>query len=70
MSHDHPSAPAFSMLSIISSILSWITFVDAQYFLSFTVSVIGILSGIFAVRYYYYAGNEKKRNLKNPNNEH
>jgi hypothetical protein len=65
----HQQAPAFSILSITSSVLSWISFMEAQYLLSFGVSIIGILSGIFAIRYYYYAGNQKRNQLNNNNGE-
>jgi hypothetical protein len=69
MIQDNPQAPAFSILSIASSVLSWISFMEAQYFLSFGVSIIGILSGIFAIRYYYYAGNQKRNQINNNNGE-
>jgi len=57
-------APTFSVLSIISGILSWITLANAQYFISFLVSIVGLISGIAAIRYYWYAGNEKRNQLK------
>lgn len=60
MDINHNQAPALSLLSIMSSILSWITFADAQYVLSFAVTIVGMISGIFAMRYYYYAGNKMK----------
>jgi hypothetical protein len=63
--HANNNAPALSLLSILSSILSWISLAEAQYLLSFGVTLIGIVSGLMAIRYYYYAGNEKKQNLKN-----
>lgn len=66
----HPHAPAYSTISIMSMILSWITFAEAQYIISFLVSIIGMLSGIFAIRYYYYAGNEKRRRIRNLKSEH
>lgn len=64
----HLHAPAFSILSITSSILSWVSFMEAQYLFSFGVSIIGILSGIFAIRYYYYAGNLKRNQINNNKN--
>jgi len=67
--HPQNNAPALSLISIMSSILSWISFAEAQYIVSLTVSLIGILSGIMAIRYYWYAGNEKRSNLKNKNND-
>ena len=37
--------------------------------MSFVLTCIGIVSGVFAIRYYYYAGNEKREILKNNKNE-
>jgi hypothetical protein len=68
MTHENPQAPALSLLSICSSILSWISFAEAQYMLSFGATIIGILSGCFAIRYYYYAGNEKRNQINNNTN--
>lgn len=50
------------LLSIGSGILSWLSLHDAQYLISFLASVIALISGILAMRYYWYAGNEKKNN--------
>jgi len=58
------NAPAFTFMSIISSVLSWITLINAQYFLSFSLTILGIVSSIFAIRYYYFAAEEKKKQLK------
>jgi len=58
------NAPAFTFMSIISSILSWVTLINAQYFLSFSLTILGIVSSIFAIRYYYFAAEEKKKQLK------
>ena len=53
---DHQeNAPVFTFMSIISSILSWVTLINAQYFLSFTLTIMGIVSSVFAIRYYYKA---------------
>lgn len=66
MEGSNQHTPVINMvLSMVSTVLTWITFYDAQYFLSFALSCIGIVSGIFAVRYYYFAGNEKRENLRN-----
>jgi hypothetical protein len=54
----------FSILSILSGMLSWITLTNAQYLLSVIASIIALLSGIMALRYYYYAGNLKRKQLK------
>lgn len=62
---DHQAnAPVFTFMSIISSILSWVTLINAQYFLSFTLTIMGIVSSVFAIRYYYFAAEEKKKQLK------
>jgi uncharacterized membrane-anchored protein len=54
----------YTLLSLLSGLLSWITIQNAQYLLSFVASIIAIGSGIMALRYYYYAGNLKKKQLK------
>jgi hypothetical protein len=58
------NAPAFSLITLMTTILSWITLFNAQYFLSFVLTIVGIVSGIFAIRYYYFAGEVKKKQLK------
>jgi len=62
MEHHHHHT-GFSLISILSGFLSWITLADAQYAISFTASMIAMISGIMALRYYYYAGNEKRNQL-------
>ena len=61
-------APTFTLMSIIMSVLSWVTLIDAQYILSFILTVLGIISAIFAIRFYYYAGNERRNAIKEKNN--
>jgi purine-cytosine permease-like protein len=56
------------LVTLSTSILSWLTFYNAQYFMSFVLTCIGIVSGIFAIRYYYYAGNEKRNKIQNNKN--
>jgi len=58
-------SPSSILITLSTTILSWVTLYNAQYFLSFTLTIIGIISGVFAMRYYYYAGNEKRNKLKN-----
>jgi len=61
MDNNSHYAPLLNVLiSITTTFLTWITYADAQYFMSFMLSIIGIISGVFALRYYYYAGNEKR----------
>ena len=62
---NHQHSPFSIFVTIFSSILSWLTLLNAQYLMSFVLTCIGIVSGIFAIRFYYYAGNEKKEILKN-----
>jgi membrane associated rhomboid family serine protease len=57
------------VLSLFSGILSWLSLHDAQYFISFLASVVALISGVLAMRYYYYAGNDKKsKQLKSDKN--
>jgi hypothetical protein len=58
------SAPAFSILSILSSIIGWATLSESQYVFSFIATIVGIVSGIFAIRYYYLAGNKFSKDEK------
>lgn len=64
MEINNQDAPTFTLISIVCSIISWISIMQAQYVLSFAVSIIALISGIFAIRYYYYAGNYKRNQLK------
>jgi purine-cytosine permease-like protein len=61
-------SPLSILVTLSTSILSWLTFYNAQYFMSFVLTCIGIVSGIFAIRYYYYAGNEKRNKIQNNKN--
>ena len=71
MNNEQP--PVLSILTTIAStILGWLTLINAQYVLSFVLTCIGIVSGIFAIRYYYHAGNhmkEKRNQLKQNKND-
>lgn len=62
---NHSHSPLSVLLTIMTTILSWLTLLNAQYLMSFILTCIGIVSGIFAIRFYYYAGNEKREILKN-----
>ena len=70
MEFNQHHTPIISLiLSIFSGILSWLSLNDAQYFVSFCASIIALISGILAMRYYYYAGEEKRKNqLKSDKN--
>ena len=65
MDNNSHHAPLLNMIiSIVTTFLTWITYADAQYLMSFMLSIVGIVSGLFALRYYYYAGNEKRDIVK------
>jgi len=66
---NHNHSPFSVLITIMTTVLSWLTLLNAQYFMSFVLTCIGIVSGVFAIRYYYYAGNEKREILKNNKNE-
>ena len=66
---DHPNSgeggPISLTFTLIFGFISFITIKDAQVVVGFIASGIAIISGIMAIRYYWLAGNEKRRNLKN-----
>mgnify|MGYP000843959858 FL=1 len=57
--------PISLTFTLIFGFISFITIKDAQVIVGFVASGIAIISGIMAIRYYWLAGNEKRRNLKN-----
>lgn len=64
MEGQHHNSAGYTILSIFSGMLSWITLANAQYLVSFGASVIALASGVMALRYYWYAGNLKRHQLK------
>lgn len=69
MSNNYETAPVTFLSAILLNVISWITLVDAQYFVSFIATILGAISAIFVIRYYYYAGNEKKNNVNRKSNQ-
>ena len=65
MEGQHHNNAGYTLLSICSGLVSWITLSQAQYLISFGASVIALASGVMALRYYWYAGNIKRNQLKN-----
>jgi uncharacterized YccA/Bax inhibitor family protein len=63
MDNNH-TTPMSMLVTLSTTILSWITLINSQYALSFLLTLIGIVSGCMAIRFYYYAGNEKRNKLK------
>lgn len=63
--NEHHSPIFNTIIALVSSVISWITLLNAQYILSFILTVFGIVNVIMGIRYYYYAGNEKRNKTKN-----
>ena len=61
--HPHGTAPVYFFMAVVLNVISWVTLVDAQYLVSFIATVLGAISAVFVIRFYYYAGNEKKKIL-------
>lgn len=62
--NEHHSPLMNTFFVVLSTILGWISLVNAQYILSFILTLAGLVNVIMAIRYYYYAGNEKKKNAE------
>jgi len=63
----HNGNPFAAMCSmIVSFFMSFYAFIlaDAQSAAALIASIIAAISGLFAIRYYWYAAKEKKQNLK------
>lgn len=56
-----------TLVSGLSTYLAWISFLDAKDIAGFAATLIACLSGIFAIRYYYFATLEKKASIKSKN---
>jgi hypothetical protein len=60
--HQNPmTAFVSSCISMLSAFFAVITIQDVQPYFTLGASVIAILSGVFAVRYYYYATKKIKK---------
>lgn len=59
--HSHPYLAAVSsVISLTSASICLITASDVQPYFTLAGSIIAIASGIFAIRYYYYATKKIK----------
>jgi len=67
-SNPQGTAPIYFFMAIVLNVISWVTLVDAQYLVSFVATVLGAISAVFVIRFYYYAGNEKKKILSEGKN--
>jgi len=63
MGENHSGAPIPTLLSLMFGFFALITMKDVQVWVSISAGVIGLVSGCFAIRYYFLAIKEKKRNL-------
>ena len=58
----HPVVGAATLtLSWCSAIFAAFTIKDAQPIVGFVASLVAIISGLFAIRYYYYSTKKLKR---------
>jgi hypothetical protein len=53
-----------SITSLFSWVVAWISLKDTQVIITILAGIVGIASGIFAIRYYIVATIEKKQNIK------
>lgn len=63
MGETHSNGPVPTLISILFGSFALITMKDVQVWFSITSATIAIISGGFAIRYYYLAIKEKKRSL-------
>jgi hypothetical protein len=61
LNNNHPS-PTYPIVSILSTLIAW-TFKDLQVVLGLFASLVAIVSGIMAIKYYWTA-IEKLKNGK------
>lgn len=58
----HPvGAAVSSTISVLTATFAILTLQQVQLYLTMSASIIAILSGIFAIRYYYYATKKIKK---------
>jgi hypothetical protein len=62
---EHFKAAVCALISGGSSVLAWVSLQNTKDMAALLASLIAALSGWFAIRYYYYAAQEKKQILKN-----
>lgn len=62
LQNNHPN-PMYALVSIISTLLAW-TFKDLQIVLGIFASIVAIISGIMAIKYYWTAIEKMKNSNK------
>lgn len=66
---EHFKAAASAIVSTGSTVWMWISIQDAQAFAAIFASCVAVISGYFAIRYYFYAAQEKKMSIKQMKNK-
>jgi len=61
---DNTIPEASLILTIFSTIVAIVSIKDVQIILGIVASMVAIISGIFAIRYYYLSSKEKSQILK------
>lgn len=64
MENQHMNPLMSTVLSIFSTVWAFISIANFQTFMAIVASCVAIVSGFFAIRYYWYATKEKKQTLK------
>ena len=60
--NSHPvGAAVSSTISLLTALFAIITMQTVQMYLTMSASIIAVLSGIFAIRYYWYATKKIKK---------
>lgn len=58
---DHKDAGVLLGIGIIHTIAAWITFANAQAVAGFGATIVTIICGVLAGRYYWHQGNLAKK---------
>lgn len=58
---NHQPSPTYALVSILSTILAW-TIKDIQVIMGLFASLVAIISGIMAIKYYWTAIEKMKEN--------
>lgn len=67
MENQHTSPLMSTVLSILSTVWAFISIANLQTVMAIVASCVAMVSGFFAIRYYWYATKEKKQSIKSLN---
>lgn len=66
MEHNHPLGASVALcVTFITGFLGWINWSSMEEWFKMVSLIISMVAGIMAVRYYYYATKNSKRDGKN-----